>query len=77
MCNTAESPAEDSVVTRVKGRMAELGVSQVALSDRSGIARATLIRRLQGQSAFRIDELEAVAGVLDCSVTDLLPAEAA
>lgn len=63
-------------VDRVKTLMAEAEVSQVELSNRTGIERSRLVRRLQGKSPFRVDELEAIASALGCAVLDLL-AEAA
>lgn len=48
------------------------GMTQLGVSDATGIPRATLIRRLKGQSAFTIAELEAIAEVLGIAVSQLL-----
>jgi transcriptional regulator with XRE-family HTH domain len=65
------------VAEQVTAKMEAAGLSQLGLSEKTGIARATLIRRLTGRSPFQVDELEAIAGVLGISVGDLLPGEAA
>jgi len=66
-----------AVAGLVSDAMDEAGVSQLRLADESGIPRPTLIRRLKGQSPFKVDELEAIASVLGCSVTSLIPKEVA
>lgn len=48
------------------------GLTQLGVSETTGIPRATLIRRLRGQSPFTLTELAAVAEVLDTTVGDLL-----
>ena len=45
--------------------MQEKGLSEVQVSERSGIPRTTLKRRLAGHSAFNVAELAAVATVLE------------
>ena len=61
------------VAQRVQAGMEAAGVSQVRLSEATGIARPTLIRRLQGHTAFTVNEMALIALALRCSVLDLLP----
>lgn len=76
MNTTAAPPLTQQVAARVQKAMESAGVSQLRLSEETGIARATLIRRLAGRSPFRVDELEAIAAVLECSAASLLAAAA-
>lgn len=56
----------------VRAEAARRRVTVLELSRRTGISRPTLTRRLDGDSAFTVDELQAVARVLDLPVTSLL-----
>lgn len=84
MCSSPRSrggetnaPVTAAVVDRIKAQMAGAGLTQVALSSKTGIERSTLVRRLQGRSPFRVDELEAIAQVLECTVASLVEEAAA
>ena len=49
------------------------GISQKQLSELSGIARATLIRRLRRPRTLTVDELDQLASALGCKPEDLWP----
>lgn len=49
------------------------GISQKKLSELSGIARATLLRRLHRPRTLTVDEMLAFAAVLRCDPLDLWP----
>lgn len=49
----------------VGNAMHAAGETRLSLSEKSGIPRTTLIRRLNGHSAFTVDELEVIGRVLD------------
>lgn len=53
------------------------GVSRLALSDRSGIARTTLKRKLDGRTAFTVSDIDALAQVLEVAPESLLEFRAA
>jgi cyanate lyase len=66
----------EKIAETIRGRMADRGISSLALSHSTGIARMTLTRRLSGFSPFNTDELAAVCRDLDLDAASLL-AEAA
>jgi transcriptional regulator with XRE-family HTH domain len=66
------STGSTSVGETVRRIMADKGITQVELSDATFIPRATLIRRLHGQSSFTVTELVAVAAALDVSASVLI-----
>jgi transcriptional regulator with XRE-family HTH domain len=70
--NSPTTNLNDRVAQRVQAEMEAAGVTQLRLSEESGIPRATLIRRLRGQSSFNIDEVELIAKALGCSLRSLL-----
>lgn len=66
------SQAADSDISRVVAQLLnEAGVSHKAASERTGISRATLIRRLAG-STFQVSELRSIADLLGVSMSDIL-----
>lgn len=68
------TPTREQVAATVRRLMEARGVSQVALAEATGIPRVTLIRRLNGQAAFSVEELGAIAVHLDVSLPELLVA---
>lgn len=62
---------------RVASAMKATGTSENALAERSGIARVTLRRRLDGHHAFTLNEAEAIAKALDVPVAELIGVVAA
>lgn len=53
------------IAARVNATIEDSGLSVRTVAERSGIARETLRRRLENQTPFTIDELEALAEVLN------------
>ncbi len=68
------STASTRVAGTVRAAMGNSGMSQVALSEATGISRTTLSRRLNGQIPFTMDELAAIANHLGVRASDLLAA---
>lgn len=66
-------PPTGGVVPRVRGAMAERGVTGVELAKRLGVTQPWMSRRLTGAVEFRASELESVARALDVPLTRLLP----
>lgn len=64
-----ELAAEEIRVILARRRM-----SAAELSRRTGIRQQALSRRMTGETAFDLDDLERIADVLGVAVTDLLPA---
>ena len=65
------SPIAQQVAAGVVRAMQDAGLSEVTVSERSGIPRTTLKRRLAGHSAFNVAELAAIATVLGIAFTAL------
>lgn len=63
-----EYVAEEIRVLLTRKRM-----SGAELGRRTGIKQSSISRRLTGETAFDMDDLEAIAAVLEVSVADLLP----
>lgn len=53
--------------------LARKRMSAAELARRTGIKQSTMARRMTGETAFDLDDLELIAQVLDVEVTDLLP----
>ena len=64
------------VADKVVAAMHAKDVSRLALADKAGIPRTTLIRRLTGTSPFTVDELARIAGALGVDVVALVAAGA-
>jgi transcriptional regulator with XRE-family HTH domain len=61
------------VAEEIRVILARKKMSGVELGRRAGIKQSSMSRRLTGQTAFDMDEIEAIAAVLEVSVADLLP----
>lgn len=61
----------------LKQLVAERDLSVSTLSERTGIARMTLTRRLDHPDTFTVSELGRLATALDVAVLDLFPEDAA
>lgn len=57
----------------VRAEMARRKVSQVALANHLGLSQASVSARLAGRVAFDINELHAIASLLQVPMTDLIP----
>lgn len=66
-----EHAAEEIRVILARRRM-----SAAELARRTGIKQSTMSRRMTGETAFDLDDLEAIAEVLGIAVGDLLPQSA-
>lgn len=65
------------VADRVARQIAEAGVTQVWLCEKTGIPRTTMHRRLSGRSAFNLNELDQIAEALRIPPLALLADEQA
>lgn len=65
------------VADAVREAMTERHVSQAGLAEATGIARVTLIRRLQGHVPFTVRELGAIAEHLGMVASDFVKEPAA
>lgn len=59
----------------VKAEMARAGIGQVQLAARLGLSQTAVSSRLRGVVAFNVDELAAVARVLEVPVSALVAEE--
>lgn len=55
----------------VQTRLAAAEITTRNLSERTGIARMTLARRLTGSSPFTVSELALIAPLIEMSVSDI------
>lgn len=64
----------DAVAERVTAAITAVGETQLGVSEKTGIPRSTLMRRLSGVTPFNTDELDAIARALGvdlaCLVSD-------
>lgn len=67
-----DSTPQARIAEAVRELMETQGVSQLALSEATGIPRATLIRRLNGHASFTVAELADVAAQLGVRPSQLL-----
>ncbi len=51
--------------SKLRGRMAECGITQAQLAEKIGINKCTLSVKINGQYAFGNDEIIAICKVLD------------
>ncbi len=58
----------------IRALLARRRISAAELARRTGMKQSTLARRMTGETAFDLDDLEVIAEVLGVEVTDLLPA---
>jgi transcriptional regulator with XRE-family HTH domain len=71
-------PSQQALATVVVDELAEAKLSLRDVEERTGIAKSTMSRRLNGLSPFPVTELALLATVLGKSTSDLLArAEAA
>lgn len=60
---------------RIKGRRVEHGLNQAQMAERLGISRASYIKHEKNPYGINIRQLEAIARVLECSVSDFIMAD--
>jgi transcriptional regulator with XRE-family HTH domain len=73
----SESPAE-RVGANVRAEMARRGLNQRSIAPCINLSQQALSRRLNGQTAFNVDELDRIADCLSVTVASLIaPAVAA
>lgn len=61
------------VAEEVRALLARKRISATALAKLIGVSQTYVWRRLSGETAFDLDDLEKIAKVLECRVVDLLP----
>ena len=71
---SAETHAGE-IAQAVRAEMARRGMTQERLAEHLGWTQRKLSYRLTADSAFRADELVAIAAALDVPMASLLPAE--
>lgn len=63
----------EHVAEEIRVLLARRRMSGAELARRTGIKQSTMSRRMTGETAFDMDDLEAIAAVLDVEVGDLIP----
>lgn len=64
---------DSEVAFRVREQMRKARVSQTLLGKRLGVHQTYMSRRVRGEVPFSIDELAAIAQIVDCPITAFLP----
>src|SRR5574338_432246 len=62
-----------SVAMEIRVLMLRRGVRAVSIAHQMGKSEAYISRRLNGETALDLDDLEAIAAALDVPITDLFP----
>lgn len=65
----------EHVAEEIRVLLARRKMSGAELARRTGITQSTMSRRMTGETPFDMDDLEAIAEVLQIDVTDLIPRE--
>jgi transcriptional regulator with XRE-family HTH domain len=65
------------VAEEIRVLLARQRISAAELARRTGIKQSTISRRMTGETAFDMDDLEVIARALGVQVQDLLPARTA
>lgn len=63
----------ERVAAEVRAAAARRRMSGAQLADRLGMSQMAMSRRMSGRMPFRVDELAALAAVLEVDVRDLIP----
>lgn len=61
------------VAEEVRALLARKRISATALAKSMGVSQTYVWRRLSGETAFDLDDLEKISKILECRVVDLLP----
>ena len=64
----------ERVAAEVRASVARKGVSQTLVAEQAGMSNASLSRKLKGQYPFGVDELLAIAPLLDTTASSILAA---
>lgn len=67
------TPLRERTAEEIRVVLARRRMSATKLARELGVSQAYVWRRLSGETAFDLDDLEGIAGVLKVSVFDLLP----
>jgi transcriptional regulator with XRE-family HTH domain len=65
----------EHVAEEIRVLLARRKMSGAELARRTGIKQSTMSRRMTGETAFDMDDLEAIAAVLDIQLGDLFPSQ--
>lgn len=66
------SPHSQRVARNVRAEMARAGKNQQDVAAHLGISQQSVSRRMSGSTPFTIDELAAIARMLDVRLTELV-----
>lgn len=64
--------ASQRIASTVRAELARRRISQTTVGERLGISQAAVSRRLSGQQPLDVNELTALAGLLDMPVSALI-----
>lgn len=68
-------PLRERVAEEVRVQLARRRMSAAHLGRELGVSQTWVWRRLKGETAFDLDDLERIAGILGVAPVDLLPAD--
>lgn len=61
-----------AIAANIRAQMARNGLYQFEVGLALGLSQAQISERLRGRVEFRLSEIERLAGLFGCSITDLL-----
>jgi transcriptional regulator with XRE-family HTH domain len=67
------TPLRERVAEEVRVLLARRRISASKLARELGVSQTYVWRRLSGETAFDLDDLERISAVLSVSVSDLMP----
>ena len=73
---TATTSLRDGTAEEVRALLARRRMTPTALARQMKVSQTYIWRRLEGKTAFDMDDLEAIAGILSVAPGDLLPLRA-
>lgn len=73
MATAVRASLREQAAEEIRVQLARKRISAAELARRTGMKQSTLARRMTGEIAFDLDDLELIANVLGVAVVDLLP----
>lgn len=73
MAMAVRGKLRERAAEEIRVLLARRRISAAELARRTGMKQSTMARRMTGETAFDLDDLEAIAAVLGVDVTELLP----
>jgi lambda repressor-like predicted transcriptional regulator len=73
IATTARRALRERAAEEIRALLARRRISAAELARRTGLKQSTLARRMTGETAFDLDDLELIAATLGVDVQELIP----